>query len=244
MATGRDVVAGGYRALSFVHFYDTGSHRTIGDQGYADCSGFSVISVRLVAPDVAAHMPTNSADQARWCRDHGQMIPVSRALRTPGALLFMGPNGNPFNGYGPVGHVAVSVGDGVHTLEARGHHATPQVGLHVATGRAFCAGGLMPGIGNDIVPQHQPGVDWAGIAIFIAACKRSTLRHGSRGVPVGVLQRRLSDLGFTEPGMVDLIAANAVFGDRTEHQVRRFQGAKGIGVDGVCGPVTWGRLFP
>lgn len=38
------------------------------------------------------------------------------------------------------------------------------------------------------------------------------------------------------------LAADGVYGPRTEEIVRAFQGFTGIPVDGVVGPVTWGKL--
>jgi Putative peptidoglycan binding domain/CHAP domain len=95
------------------------------------------------------------------------------------------------------------------------------------------------------VPITQPrAVDWAAIARLIAACKTTVLREGSRGIAVGVLQGRLRDLGFNEPGMVDPVASTAIFGPRTHRQVNNFQRARGLVVDGIVGPRTWGGLFP
>jgi peptidoglycan hydrolase-like protein with peptidoglycan-binding domain len=60
-----------------------------------------------------------------------------------------------------------------------------------------------------------------------------TLRRGSTGTAVRQLQQALTDLGYA-PGPID-----GNFGPRTESAVRAFQADRGIGVDGVVGPVTW-----
>ncbi len=61
--------------------------------------------------------------------------------------------------------------------------------------------------------------------------------HGDRGEPVLDVQNRLSALGFTtEPD------PHGVFGDGTRDAVSRFQGARGLPVDGVVGPETWRAL--
>jgi L,D-peptidoglycan transpeptidase YkuD (ErfK/YbiS/YcfS/YnhG family) len=57
------------------------------------------------------------------------------------------------------------------------------------------------------------------------------LRIGSRGADVGVLQRRLSALGF--PAVAD-----GWFGNQTAGAVRSFQSSRGLFVDGVVGPQT------
>lgn len=58
-----------------------------------------------------------------------------------------------------------------------------------------------------------------------------TLRRGSRGEDVKVLQRRLG------------IADDGIFGADTDAAVRAFQRAKGLFVDGVVGRETWGALL-
>jgi hypothetical protein len=64
-----------------------------------------------------------------------------------------------------------------------------------------------------------------------------TLRQGSRGSAVADLQRRLAAAGFS-PG-----AADGIFGSLTEAAVRSFQRARGVGVDGIVGPLAWGALL-
>jgi peptidoglycan hydrolase-like protein with peptidoglycan-binding domain len=59
------------------------------------------------------------------------------------------------------------------------------------------------------------------------------LKKGSSGEAVRQLQQALTDLGF-HPGAVD-----GQFGTQTEAAVKSFQGAHGIGVDGVVGEITW-----
>ena len=65
----------------------------------------------------------------------------------------------------------------------------------------------------------------------------AVLRPGSTGNAVRDLQQRLAALGIPplhdEPG---------TFGLDTERAVRHFQRGRGLRVDGVCGPDTWGRL--
>ncbi len=64
-----------------------------------------------------------------------------------------------------------------------------------------------------------------------------TLRRGSRGGYVNILQRYL--LSFLYPvGTID-----GVFGARTERAVRDFQSENGIVADGIVGTVTWRTLL-
>lgn len=62
------------------------------------------------------------------------------------------------------------------------------------------------------------------------------LEKGASGEPVKKLQARLTELGFDPKGV------DGEFGPNTEAAVRAFQAAKGLGVDGVVGPSTWGAL--
>ena len=72
---------------------------------------------------------------------------------------------------------------------------------------------------------------------FESPATMPTLRQGSRGSAVSDLQRRLAAARFS-PGTVD-----GIFGAQTGAAVRAFQGARGLGIDGVVGPLSWGVLL-
>ena len=91
-------------------------------------------------------------------------------------------------------------------------------------------------------PLHEPAPDPGEIYEFEtldleSATGMPTLRQGSRGSAVSDLQRRLATAGFS-PG-----AADGIFGSLTDAAVRSFQRARGLGVDGIVGPQTWGALL-
>lgn len=65
---------------------------------------------------------------------------------------------------------------------------------------------------------------------------KPVLEEGDRGAAVRDLQAGLRKHGF-DPGAVD-----GIFGPRTEAAVRAFQSARGLQVDGIVGPKTWGEL--
>lgn len=65
---------------------------------------------------------------------------------------------------------------------------------------------------------------------------RPTLRRGARGDAVRHLQDHLRAAGH-DPGRTD-----GSFGPRTDAAVRAFQASRGLVVDGVVGPRTWGAL--
>jgi peptidoglycan hydrolase-like protein with peptidoglycan-binding domain len=68
------------------------------------------------------------------------------------------------------------------------------------------------------------------------AAVRPTIRYGARGAAVVYLQQRLTALRY------DVGAVDGIFGYNTLHGVQAFQKVQRIGVDGVVGPITWGRL--
>ncbi len=65
-----------------------------------------------------------------------------------------------------------------------------------------------------------------------------TIRTGSRGPMVELLQLSLTRTGFT-PGNID-----GVFGRRTAEAVRRFQEANRLTSDAIVGRRTWEALMP
>ena len=66
---------------------------------------------------------------------------------------------------------------------------------------------------------------------------RPTLRFGDRGDHVSELQRRLNNKGFSVGNVT------GIFGNLTLAAVRSFQQARGLVVDGIVGPITWGALY-
>lgn len=63
-----------------------------------------------------------------------------------------------------------------------------------------------------------------------------TLRSGSSGITVRRLQRALTAaLGRT-------VGIDGAFGTQTDTAVRDYQRTRGLGVDGIVGPATWGAL--
>ncbi len=63
-----------------------------------------------------------------------------------------------------------------------------------------------------------------------------TIRYGSRGSAVTVLQEALSSLGYYQA------EADGKAGDATVSAVRAFQADYGLKADGIAGPATWAKL--
>lgn len=64
----------------------------------------------------------------------------------------------------------------------------------------------------------------------------TTLRRGSKGVYVLVMQDCLNTLGYSTAGL------DGIFGGASETAVRNFQGDYGLARDGICGCATWNKL--
>ncbi|RJX37486.1 peptidoglycan-binding protein [Paenibacillus pinisoli] len=67
------------------------------------------------------------------------------------------------------------------------------------------------------------------------ATATTTLQNGSTGDEVKVLQRLLTKKGYP-------VTADGVFGSGTLAEVKKFQQAKGLTVDGIVGSATWSKL--
>jgi cell wall-associated NlpC family hydrolase len=91
-------------------------------------------------------IPDGATAQYLSIRDHGDTMTVQQALHTPGALLFhFGHEPRDLGDIPADGHVAISLGDGVHTIEARGHAYGTNV-FDNAGGRSFNFAGMIPGM--------------------------------------------------------------------------------------------------
>ncbi len=105
-----------------------------------DCSELT----KWAAARVGVTIPDGATAQYLYVRDHGDTMTVQQALHTPGALLFhFGHEPKNLGDIPADGHVAISLGDGVHTIEARGHAYGTNV-FDNASGRDFNFAGMIP----------------------------------------------------------------------------------------------------
>ena len=70
----------------------------------------------------------------------------------------------------------------------------------------------------------------------LADARTQVLRQGSTGGAVKIAQVALNGKGYP-------LVGDGIFGPRTDNAVRRFQADKGLAVDGIIGPQTWGALL-
>lgn len=76
---------------------------------------------------------------------------------------------------------------------------------------------------------------WVYVSTFTSSASHTTLRQGSRGDEVKELQRLLNQNGAN-------LDPDGIFGPKTCAAVKRYQSLKGLAVDGIVGPITWGSL--
>ena len=89
-------------------------------------------------------------------------------------------------------------------------------------------------------PSTQPAPPSTQPAPSTCDPKSKTIKNGARGAIVIELQRDLTQLGYGDllgpPGI------DGKFGPFTESAVKKFQQDKGLKVDGIVGPNTWGAI--
>ena len=68
-----------------------------------------------------------------------------------------------------------------------------------------------------------------------------TVKPGSKGEEVKLLQEKLKKLGYKDSSGKDLVA-DGVFGKNTEYALKSFQKKMSLATDGIAGPETWRKL--
>jgi N-acetylmuramoyl-L-alanine amidase len=153
-------------------------------------------------------------------KDRGLIIPVQRAIETPGAALVRKPRPS------KIGHIVISDGN-EGTVEA--HSAKKGVIAGKTTGRVWDMGILVPFIDYTAVPGASPHTPPATIY-------RLTMPM-MKGSKVEAIQRELESLGF-DPGDID-----GWYGPKTAAAVLAFQLSQGdLVADGEVGPLTAAAL--
>lgn len=71
----------------------------------------------------------------------------------------------------------------------------------------------------------------------------NVLKKGAKGEQVKAMQILLMGYGFKMENNGKTYGADGSFGAATENAVKAFQKAKGLSVDGACGPKTWAALL-
>ena len=136
MATGQDLVDAAATFLGQPYSTDPG--RDDPDSSHKDCSGLIAAAYRLATGDtLGANVSVTIFDLAQR---HGLEISREEAESIPGAC-FLSP-GNPYEGWGPAGHIGFSDGRG-GTVEATPPRVQRLRSTHQPWGERAC---LLPGI--------------------------------------------------------------------------------------------------
>ena len=187
----------------------------------AELASYDYYQVTGILFGTTSHGNPATADawSGAWLSDAqrlGRLVPIEQAIRTPGAALLR-------VGLGAIGHVALSDGKG-GTVEA--YSRDRGVIAHVATGRRWTHGVLVPGV------KYESGAfipDWDHLVYRLTSPYMT-------GATIREIQERLQIRGY-ELGKVD-----GVFGPKTYAAVLQFQRDAGLLVDGEAGPMTLAAL--
>lgn len=190
---------------------------------YASYCAFRAYKIPYgVVSDPANRYNSYSGYWQRDARKHGIQISWRDALHIPGAVLLRFPPGNEPP---PYGHVAISLGDGGSTYEARGR----QFGVmkHTAIGRSWNTGVLIPGVLYDL-PEGL-GSDFLLFKVLDPPAGHSPI--------VEEIQKRLVKSGLLAKAQV-----NGIYDVVTATAVSAFQDRNGIVSDGEVGAETGAKL--
>ena len=155
----------------------------------------------------------------------------------PGVLLYHE------NASGTMTHTGVYIGDG-YAVEARG--AKYGVVKTAVKDRTWTHWAALPGVldGDQVTivpvePEERPETptETTTRPTESGVIPMNTLKNGSRGTQVKVLQFLLNELGY------DCGEADGIFGSKTLAAVKAYQKAKSLTVDGICGKNTWTKLL-
>ena len=153
----------------------------------------------------------------------------------PGVILYH------VNKAGTMTHTGVYIGGG-YAVEARA--AKYGVVKTAVKDRTWTHWAALPGVltGEEvpIAPdvqeeEHEEAVKTETTEAGVITM--NTLKNGSRGTQVKVLQYLLNESGY------DCGSADGIFGKKTLAALKAFQKAKGLSADGICGRNTWTKIL-
>ena len=178
-----------------------------------DCRGFTHWLLELVGINIDGQGSTSQWNtKANWVIKGD----ISEMPKDKVCCLFQ-KNGSTMS------HTGMYLGDG-STVECQSgvqyFKAMKSKWTHYAIPNGLYDGGDIP------TPTPTPSTD------------KPTLRKGSSGVYVTLMQTELIQHGYT----CGPTGADGQFGANTEKAVKAFQKAVGLTVDGICGPKTWAAL--
>lgn len=154
----------------------------------------------------------------------------------PGVILYH------VNKSGTMTHTGVYIGGG-YAVEARA--AKYGVVKTAVKDRTWTHWAALPGVltgeeaDTPTLPDETPEsvTQTQTDALDTGVISMNTLKSGSRGTQVKVLQYLLNESGY------DCGSADGIFGKKTLSALKAFQKAKGLSADGICGRNTWKKIL-
>ena len=130
-----------------------------------------------------------------------------------------------------IGTVEKVVGDTITVIEGNYKNAVSR--RMIAVNGKFIRGYIVPKYDVEVKQTETAKAD------DVCTLELKVLRKGSKGNTVKAMQTLLIGYGYFCGGY----GADGSFGSGTESALRSYQQAKGLGVDGICGPKTWAKLL-
>lgn len=130
-----------------------------------------------------------------------------------------------------IGIVEKVVGNNITVIEGNYKNAVSR--RMIAVNGKFIRGYIVPKYDAEVKQTETHKVD------DVCTLELTVLRKGSKGNTVKAMQTLLIGYGYFCGGY----GADGDFGSGTESALRAYQKAKGLSVDGVCGPKTWAKLL-
>lgn len=238
MSTGKDLVRIGSQWFGEPYWnYDNTRFGPL----HMDCSGY-MVRILTAAGDPPPGNALNSEGLDLWGRNRGLEIPLAQAFVTPGAFVSRW-------GVGNNGHIALSMGDGVHTLETPAWgtygHAS---GVANIQGRDWTNASLAPGIDYSTGPTPDQLAAVAKLAASIKQATDTTIRYGGTNhQAITWLQIMLNRIYPAKRPLV----VDGNYGPTTLHALLAYEHDAGLFLSlghtiwppqGTVGPVVWGWL--
>lgn len=188
----------------------------------ADCSGLFRWAFKQLGFDIA-HGSNSIYD--RYCSSKGKLTSELKRNLIPGTAVFTGDSSKH-------GHIGLYIGNG-KVIEASGTQAGVCVS-NITAGKWTYYGELK----NVDYSNNTDHVVPSAPSNETPSQKEPTLKNGSKGDWVAILQNKLIARGYALPKY----GADGDFGTETQNAVKQFQRDNGLKVDGIVGEKTWEAL--
>ena len=198
------------------------------------CAAFvSAVAVKLGYTDI---IPTECScnKMIELLKTIDSFVEDDSAIPSPGWILFYdwddSGKGDNAGSSDHVGIVEKILADGKMTI-IEGNYKNAVTRRTISVNGKYIRGWGVPKYDAEVKPaENKKGV---------CTVEVSVLKKGSKGSEVESMQTLLIGYGFS----CGSSGADGDFGSNTDKAVRAYQKAKGLGVDGICGPKTWAKLL-